>query len=288
MAIDVLTPCGHLNCSFRTFWGVGLGSGQCFPRKPRGPRIARPSDCGTLIWTCYGEGTESSAKRYAGSSTSRPRRRMRAYNVLRGVAQGRQLDLEFVQAVEQVGAEVALGDRAPKIDVGRPDDADVGAAHLRFPEPQVLARFEEAQERDLDVGRQLADLVQHERAGVRGLDEAHAVGVGAGERAATMSEQLRERELGAQRAAVDRDERAVGAAALLVNRARDQLLPGAGLADQDDREVGARGPCDQVGDAGHGARRADQARVRELAALEATGRLAMRVARPEFAAGLGD
>ena len=161
--------------------------------------------------------------------------------------------------------------------MGRAHDADVGAAHLGLAEPEVLARLEEAQERDLDVGRQLADLVEEERAGVGRLDEAGAVGVRAGEGAAAVAEQLRERELGAHGAAVDGDERPAGAAALRVDRAGDQLLAGAGLADQDDREVGAGGARHEVGDAGHRARRADEARVRKLAALQAA--LAMRAHR---------
>ncbi len=63
------------------------------------------------------------------------------------------------------------------------------------------------------------------------------VGDGAGERAAAVAEQLGLQQRGGDRAAVDADERAL-AAGHRVERARDDLLAGAGLAEQEDRDVG--------------------------------------------------
>ena len=62
-----------------------------------------------------------------------------------------------------------------------------------------------------------------------------ALADGAGERAAHVAEQLGLEQRLRQRAAVDRDEPLVAARAVVVDRARDQLLAGAGLAVDQDR-----------------------------------------------------
>ena len=56
--------------------------------------------------------------------------------------------------------------------------------------------------------RHVADLVEEERAAVRGLELADAPLVGAGERAALVAEELALEELVRDRRAVERDERA--------------------------------------------------------------------------------
>src|SRR5437899_13108375 len=62
----------------------------------------------------------------------------------------------------------------------------------------------------------------------------------AGERAFLVAEELRfEQRLG-NRSAVDRDKRSIGARAQRVQRAREELLPGAALALEQNRRVGRR------------------------------------------------
>ena len=68
-----------------------------------------------------------------------------------------------------------------------------------------------------------------------------------------MPEQLRFEQLLGDRAAVHRDEPALDAAAVVVDRARDQLLAGAALARDQHRAVGAR---DLRHDVEHAAQRA--------------------------------
>ena len=88
--------------------------------------------------------------------------------------------------------------------------------------------------------RQVADLVEEERAAMRQLEAARLARGGAGERALLVAEQLRlEQRLGNRRA-VDRDERSVGARAQRVQRAREQLLAGAALAFEEHGRVGRR------------------------------------------------
>ena len=68
----------------------------------------------------------------------------------------------------------------------------------------------------------------------------------AGERALLVAEQLALEQLLGNRGAVDRDELAVLAAALRVHRAREQLLAGAALAQDQHRHVGRRDLLDHA------------------------------------------
>src|SRR5690606_37712374 len=100
---------------------------------------------------------------------------------------------------------------------------------------------EEAEELRLRGRRELADLVEEERAAVRELDlPAHAT-IGAREGAALVSEELALDELARERGAVDGDEGAVLPRRVHVDRPREQGLSGAGLAAEEHGGVGARG-----------------------------------------------
>src|SRR5262245_65153129 len=81
-------------------------------------------------------------------------------------------------------------------------DRSVAADALEF------ALLQHPQQRDLHVGRQLADLVQEQRPARRELEAPEAALRGAGEGAALVPEQLRGDEGGRDRGAVDTDERA--------------------------------------------------------------------------------
>ena len=88
--------------------------------------------------------------------------------------------------------------------------------------------------------RQLADLVEDQRAAVGLREEAGAARGGAGERALDVAEQLGVGEVGGQRGAVEADERLVRARRLRVEELGDELLAGAGLAAHEHGDV-ARG-----------------------------------------------
>ena len=105
---------------------------------------------------------------------------------------------------------------------------------------------------DLDALVELADLVEEQRAAVGDLEESLAVGVGAGEGPLAVAEELALDQVFGQGAAVDRDEGPIGAAALVVEAARDQLLARAGLAQDHDRGVGGGDGIDQPADLLHG------------------------------------
>src|SRR5690606_33096886 len=103
-----------------------------------------------------------------------------------------------------------------------------------------LALLHGAQHLRLQHDRELADLVEEQRAAVRLLELADLVKRGTGERALDMAEQDRLEQRLRNRRAVDDDVRLVGAPAVPVDRARDEILAGAALAADQDRRVGGR------------------------------------------------
>ena len=93
-----------------------------------------------------------------------------------------------------------------------------------------LALLNDAQHLGLRARRQLADLVEQQRAAVRLLEHARALGDRAGERAAGVAEQLGLDQVVGQRRAVERAERAFCRRGSAWMRARHQLLAAAALA----------------------------------------------------------
>ena len=145
-----------------------------------------------------------------------------------------------------------------EIDVGRGDDAHVDAGRPRFADRQDLPLLEEAQELRLDVERQVADLVEEDRAAGRGADDARLIGDRAGEAAAPVPEQLAVGQLARRAGAVVGEEHRFAARRAGVDRARDQILAGAALAGDQHRQVAALEALDQIGDALHRGAGADE------------------------------
>ncbi len=92
--------------------------------------------------------------------------------------------------------------------------------------------------------RQVADLVEEQRAAVGVFDLPLRLLRRAGERAALVAEQLALEQVLGDRRAVERDELLVLARRQVVQAAREQLLAGAALAEQQHRHVGRREPLD--------------------------------------------
>ena len=96
------------------------------------------------------------------------------------------------------------------------------------------------------AGRQLGDLVEEDRALVGAAEEAERIGHGARERAAHVPEELRLEQVAGDRAAVDRDERALRARRQAMNRRRHELLARAALAFDEHRRVRDRDLADDL------------------------------------------
>ena len=144
------------------------------------------------------------------------------------------LDGEDVQPVIEVFAEAALGHLLGQIAVGGRDDAHVDLDRALGADRIDLALLQRAQQLDLHVERQLADLVQEQGAAVGLLELAQVLVGGAGEAALFVAEQDRFDQILRDGAAVDGDERLAGALGAAVHGAGDQFLADAALAQDQD------------------------------------------------------
>src|SRR6185295_7119753 len=119
-------------------------------------------------------------------------------------------------AIQQIEAEAAGLDLLRQPAVGRRDDADVDPPRRGLADAPELAFLEHAQQLGLRPRRQLADFVEEQRSAVGFLEDAAAIGDGAGERSAGVAEELRLDEILRQRRAVERAERPAPARAAAV------------------------------------------------------------------------
>ena len=174
--------------------------------------------------------------RARGSVAQQHRHRQRC-DILAPLAQRREGEGEHVEAIEQVGAEPALGDFGGQIAVDAGDHPDVDLDRLGCADRHDLALLQRAQQLGLERQRHLGDLVEQQRAPVGGAEEALA-GLGRpGERAFLVAEQHRLEHRFGHRRAVDRHERTVAARAAIVDEAAQHFLAGSGRAVDQHRDV---------------------------------------------------
>jgi hypothetical protein len=174
-------------------------------------------------------------------------------------------DREDVEAVVQVGAEAAGLHLVVEVEVGGGDEAEVHRDLAGAADALDLLLLQHAQQPHLDGVADGRDLVQEEGASVRLLEEATLVGHGAGEAALGVAEQLRFQQRLRQCRAVDGDEGPAGAVRKVVHGAGDQLLAGARLAGDQHAGAHRRHALDQLEDARHRRRVADDAAADPLA-----------------------
>ena len=110
------------------------------------------------------------------------------------------------------------------------DDAHVHGKRLGAADALEGLLLEDAQELHLRAGREVADLVEEERAFVRLLEAADAPLLRAGERTAFVAEEFALQKIFRDGGAIDGDERCLRPVAVLVEGAGDEFLAGAGLA----------------------------------------------------------
>ena len=161
-------------------------------------------------------------------------------------AQRRQMEPHHVEAVVEVFAEAAVGEELIERLVGGGNDPDVDLDRVGVAERVRLAGLEEAQQLGLQVGADLADLVEEERAAFVGADDAEEAVDGAGEGAAAVAEEMAVERLARDGGA---DETANGFLARcerVVDLAREDFLAGAGLAGDEHRQIGWRDAASAV------------------------------------------
>ena len=118
----------------------------------------------------------------------------------------RHVHRDDLETEEQVLAETPRGDLALEVAVGRGDDAHVDLDRLGRPDAPDLALLQDAQELNLHLRADLADLVEEQRAALGLLEEPALRRAGPRERAALVAEELALQDGLGQGAAVDRDE----------------------------------------------------------------------------------
>ncbi len=87
----------------------------------------------------------------------------------------------------------------------------------------------------MEVQVHVSDLIEENRSAIGLLEPANPARIGPGERAAFVTEQFAFQKCFGNGGAIDRDERSGGAVAVLIDRPRDELLAGAGIAPDQHR-----------------------------------------------------
>ncbi len=145
--------------------------------------------------------------------------------------------------------EVAVGRRHdPHVHANRPLASD--APHLPI--------FQNAQQLDLNVRRQLADLIQEDGPAMSHFKITTVRAGGAGKSTLFVSEELRLEEAFRKRAAVDGQKWTLRSRALRVNGASQPLLADAGLTKNQKRAVGVHHPTGERQEALHRRARVDE------------------------------
>src|SRR5262249_5635051 len=164
------------------------------------------------------------------------------------LTEGRYRDREDVQAVVQIVTEAAPFDHPAEVPVRGGDQTDVDVDRPCPTETLELVLLQHAEELRLQLERDLAHLVEEERATVSELEPSDPLGDRAGERPPLVAEQLALEQARRDGGAVDLDEGPVAAPARIVDGAGDQFLSRAGLAQEEHGRVGRRHDLDLVED----------------------------------------
>src|SRR5213083_1686539 len=184
-----------------------------------------------------------------------------------------------------VHAEAATAHVGLEVAVGGGDDARVDFDRLAPADALEAVLLEEAEQLALQLGREVAHLVQEDGAAARGLEPPRLVLPRAGEGALHVSEELALEQVLGQAGARDGDERARVARAPGVHGGREHVLPGAALAGKEQGGIRGRRLAGGRERARHGrARRLEQRRLVEDAAerpVLAPERLHLEDAREE-------
>jgi hypothetical protein len=112
--------------------------------------------------------------------------------------------------------------------------------------PLELLVLDEPQELGLERRRDLADLVEQQRAALGNFHPARLIAHRAGERTGRMTEQLAGEQLLGQGRAIHRDVRLADPLAARMDEPRQHALAGAILAAHQDRRVGSSRPGRQL------------------------------------------
>src|SRR6266403_5419531 len=165
-------------------------------------------------------------------------------DVVRSLPKGRYRDREDVQAIVEIVTKTLRSNHFAQSTVRRGDDAYVDLERVCSADTLELVLLQHTEELRLQLEGDLADLVEEQRAAVRELEASDPLCDRAGECAALVTEQLALEQGRWDGRAIELDERAPAATAGVVNCARNQLLPGSGLPEDENGRVRRRHDLD--------------------------------------------
>src|SRR5438552_3506768 len=151
-------------------------------------------------------------------------------NVLEPVPERRDRKRQHVETVEEVRAEPARRDFPAQIPVGRREDPDVHPPRAGISDAPKLPFLDHPKKAALHRSAGVPDLVQEQGALMRGLEEADTILMRAGEGSARVTEELALDQGVRDGSEIVRNERTRGPGRERVQGARDELLAGPGLS----------------------------------------------------------
>ncbi|OPZ77390.1 MAG: hypothetical protein BWY77_01706 [bacterium ADurb.Bin431] len=159
-------------------------------------------------------------------------------DVLAALAQRRHPDMDGIEAVKEVLAEVAAAHLLLELLVGGGDETHVGLDGGHSADAHEFARLEHAQQLDLGGKGKFTDLVEKDGALIGELEVALARPDRPGEGALFVSEEFGFNDPFGDGPAVDRNEGIQPPPAAGVDRPGYQFLAGAALAGDEHRDIG--------------------------------------------------
>src|SRR5882757_8688911 len=143
-----------------------------------------------LMKNLRGDGIEST-DRFAVALRIAAQKMMRQQiNVLFTLAQRRQMNLDGIQAEQQILAKAPRCSLGRDIHIGRGDDTYIDAARARRAYALKFARLQNAQQLGLQLQRHVSNFIKKQCAVVGQLKSAYAIDTRIGKRALHMSKQL--------------------------------------------------------------------------------------------------
>ena len=186
-------------------------------------------------------------------------------NVLASFTEAWELEPNDVDAVEKIFAERAVLDQLREIPMGRDHDADVGLDRLDPAQRLVDPFLQNPQQTHLHRRRDVADLVEEDRAALGDREAPRLVALGVGEGARLVAEELGLEEGVGERAAVDGHEGLSLPRREIVKGPREELLAGAAGAVDHHRAVARRHRRQQTEQIPHDAAATDDVTERKPA-----------------------
>jgi hypothetical protein len=166
-------------------------------------------------------------------------------DVLASLTERRNVDRQDVQSVEEIFPEAMVGDLLHQVPIGGGDQPYIDVDRPGASDALEFMLLQHPQQFDLRIQGQISDFVEKERALVSQLEASYATDHRAGERATFVAEELTLYKRLRDRAAVHPYHRTVPPGAKVVQRSRDQLLPGAAFPGQENAGIRRSGLSDR-------------------------------------------